>query len=875
MLCSKCCRAAAVRQTAPFQQLRRVSRSSLPLDPLASDLPRSTRYSRPRQREFAPASIPTPTSTAGTVPRLHPDNLHDYVTATSKQRYARRPLTRPGSVDHPARPSPSFSASASSRDKPEHAYAAAPDDKKRDTPLIAYTSELQDLVRKHNVDAAWAYFEAHYTSPDCPALDIDCLGLIDALKHRDGRVYIGLLSLMTRRWLDQLQASPTHTADTTPVTPTAVLIKFEQLGISSPSTASSAAWALVLNLHRAAADGLDPLHHPTTEPVFVQLVELLPLCFFPRSDDTSALYYRGRFSRLFNRDGEKPSKLHISLLLIQDLLCRAESLPKSLDQHAPFLKALGWAVSQTSLTQSAIHHIHTKLTADLHVTDELTSRLRHLGIAPVLANSPTVDPPTSKTETMAQKTRRMVFKISQATMKQNLDTVERIWAQAQPILKDQSVENSPFVLRLYETFLDAFFKLRRTQSGLQVWNSMLQSGFEPSVRTWNVMMKSCHVSRDLDIMESMWHHMRKSGVQPDVISWSTRIYGHLRSGSVRDGMFALDEMAREWLACQSRRRSDANTAMVAKPDVAIFNAAISALRGKRSQYIPQVLAWSQSFNIEPDVATYNSLLSSALAQGKSSADAAKILQRMAASNVKPDAVTSAILVNQMLSTTHLQDLTHQEQRDQIIKVIDEFEECGMVIDVKGYALLVDRMLKEHGNAQAARDIIKHMVAHKIEHTPHIYTIVMTHYFDSNPPDLAAVDGLWNEIKNSGSDRDMDVIFFDRMVEGWARHGNKAKAMEFLTDMSRQGKRPGWLALLEMVQCLGRKEDWRGLVTLVRDCHEQDRLLSVGARGVKGRVEFWEHVERVAENELNGSAEAKEMLAIVNAQIYQRTGQTYG
>ncbi|KAK6007295.1 hypothetical protein QM012_006303 [Aureobasidium pullulans] len=527
-----------------------------------------------------------------------------------------------------------------------------------------------------------------------------------------------------------------------------------------------------------------------------------------------------------------------------------------------------------------MRHIEMKLKSqtqdDALASAELSQRLCRLHTASVLETpsqtaSSFAEKTTATPASFEQKAKSFISKVSAAADKQNLDSLERLWVETQEILTNESSrtpEHAPSTLRLYEGFLVAFFQLRRPQSGLQVWNRMLQSGFEPTVRTWNVMMKGCHISRDIHIMESMWQSMRDSGIQPDVVSWSTRIYGHFRVGDLRDGMSALEEMGRDWLNSQNRRRSKSagveEASEVPKPDTAILNSAISALRGKKASQIPSVLAWSRRFNIEPDVATYNALLAISLGGGQAT-DAANILQRMAASGIQPNSSTFTILVDSMLSTTMLGGMTQAEQEDKIMDLISSFEGCGMKVDVQGYALIIDRMLKEHNNLKAARSVLAHMTARKVACTPHIYTILMTHYFDASPPELLAADALWNDIQSSRQEELMDVIFYDRMVEGFARHGDVGRTMAFLNRMSKEGKRPGWLAMTAVVQCLARSHEWDRVGQIVMDCHKQEGLLSVGLRGKKGQKEFWQYVGMLAENELYGSEHGRDVFAIVEAQ----------
>ncbi|CAD0086071.1 unnamed protein product [Aureobasidium mustum] len=641
---------------------------------------------------------------------------------------------------------------------------------------------------------------------------------------------------MTRYWLTQLNLHQSAENITSPV-PYAVLKKFDDLGISTPPIASSLALSLAIHLQLAASKGLDVLDHPTTKIVLTQLFKTWPLCIYPNKRHATNYH---RFLSLLRAPTDKPADISLSLLLTQDIMCRVTSFPEDLEEYRSLLQALGGACSKAQLNQAAVRHIEMKLKNqtrdDALASAELSQRLCRLHTASVLetpshTDSTSIENATAAPESFEQKAKLFTSSVSAAASRQNLDSLERLWDQAQEIFTDESSRTPE----------------RAPQSGLQVWNSMLQSGFEPTIRTWNIMMKNCHISRDINIMESMWQSMRNSGIQPDVVSWSTRIYGHFRIGEPRDGMSALEEMGRDWINAQNRRRSKS----------------ASLEDTSEAGHIPSVLAWSRRFNIEPDVATYNALLAISLGGGQAT-DAANILQRMAASDIQPNSATFTILVDSMLSTT-LDDMTQDEQKDKIIDLISSFEGCGMKVDVQGYALIIDRMLKDHNNLKAARSVLAHMTARKVACTPHIYTILMTHYFDANPPELLAADALWNDIQSSRQEVTMDVIFYDRMVEGFARHGDVGRTMAFLNRMSKEGKRPGWLAMIAVVQCLARSHEWDRVAQIVMDCHKQEGLLSVGLRGKKGQKDFWEYVGRLADNELYGSEHGRDVFAIVEAQ----------
>jgi hypothetical protein len=261
-ICSQYCRITArravhsLRQGTCLRHQRQASSSSSSyhLDDLVSDLPRSTRYSRPRQKPATPAS-------------RQPESLYDYVAAKSA---VQQPVRFP--TNTPAQPS-----AAPKPQHPEYKTKYAPRTKKsRDASLISYTSNLEDLIARDDADAAWSYFTTHYTAPDCAALDPARLPFLDVPKHRRGFVYTDLLSLMTRHWLAQLDSRSSAPDITSPSTH-AVLARFDQLAMSVQPIASTIALSLAIHLQLAASKGLDVLHHPTTKPVIIQLLDIWPL----------------------------------------------------------------------------------------------------------------------------------------------------------------------------------------------------------------------------------------------------------------------------------------------------------------------------------------------------------------------------------------------------------------------------------------------------------------------------------------------------------------------------------------------------------------------------------------------------------------------
>lgn len=880
-ICSACCHRIA-RQSLHSGK-RQVARASSLATGIEGILTESTPVARPAQR--GRYSRPSPRSSNETVQHASKQHGQDgqqrpmddfttyMATAANKttNRYSRH-------VQPPPRTSP-VDAESSAHRASRH--------------VRAYTSELENILKQNNLQKAWSFFTEHYTDKDCPALKSPSLR--DITKVRRGIVFQDLLSQATAEWRHSLQ-NPTEASHLP--SPVKVMTRFQELGLAADHYYSKTLWIMsvaLLNISLQDADTFRQTHLHNVQ----ELMDLWNLCLGAESSNenhdldithTSARafwkfvpaelltqprhrkqnIYFDHWFRLFVPSAKPELDLasHIADCaiathhLLTNRLSSTSDLPGETPPFMDFATSMDLLLRHTVVGPKRVDLLADRLRRKgVEVTDETNkSLLQHLekyvrDIAPAKQESKTPMPLT-----LDSASQTVVNRLNRAVERQDLDSVEKLWLQAQSLLgrhKDSSESDKS--ISVYEQFLMAFFRLRRPQSALHVWNIMIESGIHPTVRTWSVMMKGCHISRDVIVMETMWYRMRASGIHPDVQAWSTRIYGLMNAGKVQEGIRALDEMGREWK--EAARRHDRSgvskaakkanpdvesvSAEAPKPDTAILNSALSALKYRGKQYIPNILGWSSSLGVEPDVITYNILLNASLAQGEQE-EAIRIFQSMADANVEPDSATFTILLNSLFHSSILRGLDHTEQEERILSFIDSIESNGVSIDEKGYGIVVDRLLKEYQNLAAVQKVLARMASKQIEPTPHIYTILMTHYFDSSPPDLYAADALWNQIQSRSNNYGavLDVIFYDRMVEGYARHGDVGRTMAFLTRMSKEGKRPGWLAMISVAKCLAEKEDWDRLGQIVLDCYRQEGLLSAGLRGTKGQVDFWDYVREL-------------------------------
>lgn len=428
-------------------------------------------------------------------------------------------------------------------------------------------------------------------------------------------------------------------------------------------------------------------------------------------------------------------------------------------------------------------------------------------------------------------------------------------------------------LELYEHLMLTFLSLQNPKAAIEIWNHIVKLGYQPTVKTYSVMMRGARTSRDCAGMEAFWHKMRQSGFQPDEYAWSIRIYGLFGLDRARQGMDALNEMGREWFAAAKSKATQGLTAAqskqlatkdlfaefssrypgtvdsVPRPNVVIMNSAISSLAHKRDYIIADVLRWGRTFGIEPDLTTYNALMNVSMRKGEAT-EALNMLQSMQKRGIQGDSTTWTVLLTALFQGGFLDGLDHIAQQKKILNFVNALESKNTAmpgLDEKGYALIINHLLKQYSNPTAADAVMARMIAVGRQPTCHIYTILLSHYFDTQPePDLAAVQTLWRHIEsgNRGWGAVLDNVFYDRMIEGYARYHHLAgiqPALGFLKRARQAGQRTGWVALEAVSRALAEKQQWDRLRALV-DQVKVDMRENRGGTG-PGQRSFWGFVEQ--------------------------------
>ena len=438
------------------------------------------------------------------------------------------------------------------------------------------------------------------------------------------------------------------------------------------------------------------------------------------------------------------------------------------------------------------------------------------------------------------------------------------WQSFQNYLKTHGYGDQDSTDLIFTRFLRIFWALRRSNHAIEVWNVMVNMGRTPSQMHWNAMLLGCYPVNDSQSMQQIWANMWRSGLEPDIFTWTTYIYGLIKCNRIEDGFAALEQLGRSWkkkppaggLASMSSDEIFQKTDIKGDIRVHPVNAALSGLVDKEKYDLTQtIIRWAISQGLRLETSTFNILLRPLVRIGTQD-QIQSHLQLMGTHDCIPDIVTYTILLNGLISNpdSPYHHLAPEDQESSITTILTEMETQNLNLTPQTYTTLLNGLIgKPTSTTQTTRTIniplakliLNHMSARHIPPSPHLYTILITHYFSLDPPDLAAINSLLTSIHSSRSTTHLpDTVFYDRLIEGYASLGEIEKALKILREIPKRGKTPGYVALQVLLRKMAEMGEWELCRELVADVEREGGLLRHGVGGWRGKGQWWALVDEL-------------------------------
>lgn len=396
-------------------------------------------------------------------------------------------------------------------------------------------------------------------------------------------------------------------------------------------------------------------------------------------------------------------------------------------------------------------------------------------------------------------------------------------------------------IRQHPHLIDSFIKTRMTlnqpDKAIVAWNLIGKVGLKPSLRTWNLMLDGLRKTGNVDGIKNIWVKLAKSGVKLDTVIWTTRVAGLIDCGDVEGGLQALEEMARLW------EKDPTKTTAVA-PTIEPVNAALAGLVHRKELGIAEkLLAWAGKKGIQPDVVTFNTMLRMVIRDGNRHEDVEQLFAAMQAQGVRANEATFVIILDASFSEDAVRD--PEDQAKIVADVASAMAAAGLELNIQTYGKMIYLLLRSNATT-AAMAVVNHLYNRNLELSPHIYTMLVEHCFQQNPPALDSVRLFVQRRRHLDFD-DMDRIFYDRVVKNYAQLDEADAALDVYKHVSGAGSSVALPTLTDLLIALIRQdrlEDARFMVNTEKKRFEEQRPDSEEHVNYWGN-KFWQIAQKYA------------------------------
>ncbi|KAI1467030.1 uncharacterized protein F4812DRAFT_46209 [Daldinia caldariorum] len=431
---------------------------------------------------------------------------------------------------------------------------------------------------------------------------------------------------------------------------------------------------------------------------------------------------------------------------------------------------------------------------------------------------------------------RVGYRLKRAFLTRNIHEVNGTWLEfighGNRITLERASEMREYP-DIFNQFIHARMALDQPDEAVNALNTMREVGLRPTMKTWNSMLTGCRKARNAVALNAVWAKLVSSGVKLDTKIWTTRISGLIECGDAEAGIRALQEMSRLW---DESSKDEHSTAV--EPTIEPVNAALLGLvRTDQVSAAESLLQWADRQGIKPDVFTYNTLLRRSVRDGRDE-DVQRLFAAMQEANVAADEATFTIILDGAF--TRIDPDAVEEQARVVSDMLDHMHEIGLEPNLQTYAKIIYNLLQGGDRAtKPIKSVLAHLWSHGLELSPHIYTMLVEHYFSCGPPDVESVDALLQRRTALNYDSVEDNILYDRIIKGYALAGQPLKALDYYYKLSQIGVPVILPTQVELLRALLRD----GHVQAAREMAANTKTMFEESNRAKDEVEsakFWGH-----------------------------------
>ncbi|KAJ4322281.1 hypothetical protein N0V84_004873 [Fusarium piperis] len=364
----------------------------------------------------------------------------------------------------------------------------------------------------------------------------------------------------------------------------------------------------------------------------------------------------------------------------------------------------------------------------------------------------------------------------------NIGAISAVWEdmmksmEDNPLVREQLADSPDFL----DYWIFVWCAVRRPNRLEETIGLMRSLNTSMTLKSYTAMMHGWKMCKDLAKVEALWEQLIAGGIKLDIVIWTERISALIELGRAQVGIQALEELVIKW----KKAVQNGTEAQAVEPTIHVINAAFKGMLHLNPDAAHELLAWAGRQGFEPNVRTYNILISESLRAGHTD-KVTDLLRSMRQQGIDPDTATFTILLEEVVK--RMDYATSEEQVEAVHSIFADMEDAGLKPNLETYGKMlyaVDGIQGSSDDAMAA--VQNHMRNNGFAITPHMVTILVERALRRDPPDIKRVRLLLKENKLSVV-KQGDQTLWERVMSAHAISGGTKEAMRIFDDLAKAGR----------------------------------------------------------------------------------------
>ncbi|KAM6524820.1 hypothetical protein FALCPG4_010400 [Fusarium falciforme] len=415
----------------------------------------------------------------------------------------------------------------------------------------------------------------------------------------------------------------------------------------------------------------------------------------------------------------------------------------------------------------------------------------------------------------------------------NIGAMSAIWEdmmkslEQNPRVREQLADSPDFL----DYWIFVWCAVRRTKRLEETIELMRSLNMPMTLKSYTAMMHGWKKCKDLAKVEALWGQLVSAGTKLDIVIWTERISALIELGKTQAGIQALEELVMTW----KKAVQNGTEAQAVQPTIHVINAAFKGMLHLYPDAAHELLAWAGREGFEPNVRTFNILISESLRAGHTD-KVTDLLRAMRQQGIDPDTATFTILLEEVVR--RMDYATSEEQVEAVHSIFADMEDAGLKPNLETYGKMLYAVDGIHGSSDDAMAAVQnHMRNNGFAVTPHMVTILIERALRRDPPDIKRVRLLLKENKLSVV-KQGDQTLWERVMSAHAISGETKEAMRIFDDLAKAGRPVTSLPCLsDLVGALLQKKETESAQKVI------DTVLTHKAKStdnLESNQRYWRH-----------------------------------